>query len=113
MFTIKNFIKKGLLAAVSNLPKYKVILNAVGWLAKHTLTETDLAEINTRIYGSEAKYDLREFTKNGILDAVGKLPTYEVVRIAVEWNEKGVLNEADLAEINEKIEAQEAIEKEE
>ena len=105
MFSIKDFIKKGLLDAVGNLPKYKVILNAVGWLAKHTLTETDLAEINTRIYGSEVKFDLREFAKNGLLDAVGKLPTYEVVGIAVGWLEKGVLDEADLAEINAKIEA--------
>ena len=51
-------------------------------------------------------FSLREFIKKGLLDAVGKQADYQVIFNATGWLEKGVLNEADLAEINEKIEAQ-------
>lgn len=54
MFSIKDFIKKGLLDAVGKLPKYKVILNAAGWLEKGVLDEADLAEINEKIEALEA-----------------------------------------------------------
>lgn len=49
MFSLKEFVKKGLLDAVGRLADYQVILNAAGWLEKGVLDETDLAEINTRI----------------------------------------------------------------
>ena len=58
MFSIKDFIKKGLLDAVGNLPKYKVILNAAGWLEKGVLDETDLAEINAKIEALEAEQEM-------------------------------------------------------
>ena len=45
----------------------------------------------------------REFLKRGLLDGVGKLPTYYIVMNATGWYEKGVLTEDDLAEINEKL----------
>lgn len=51
-------------------------------------------------------FSLRDFIKKGLLDAVGKMADYQVIMNAVGWLEKGVLNETDLAEINEKIEAQ-------
>lgn len=54
-------------------------------------------------------FSLREFIKKGLLDAVGKMADYQVIMNAVGWLEKGVLNEADLAEINEKIEAQNVV----
>lgn len=49
MFSLREFIKKGLLKAVGNMADYQIILNAVGWLEKGVLTENDLAEIQTAI----------------------------------------------------------------
>ena len=49
MFSLKNFIKKGLLGAVGKMADYQVILNAVGWMEKGVLDEADLAEINAKI----------------------------------------------------------------
>lgn len=50
-------------------------------------------------------FSLKDFIKKGLLDAVGKMADYQVIFNAAGWMEKGVLDEADLAEINEKIEA--------
>ena len=50
-------------------------------------------------------FSLKNFIKTGLLDAVGKMADYQVIFNAVGWMEKGVLDEADLAEINAKIEA--------
>ena len=49
MFSLKDFIKKGLLDAVGKMADYQVILNAVGWFEKGVLLEEDLAEIKTTI----------------------------------------------------------------
>ena len=49
MFSLREFILKGLLDAVGNLPDYKVIMNAMGWYEKEVLTEEDLALINSKI----------------------------------------------------------------
>ena len=49
MFSLKNFVKKGLLDAVGNMADYQVILNAVGWMEKGVLDEADLAEISAKI----------------------------------------------------------------
>ena len=49
MFSLKNFIKKGLIDAVGKMADYKIILNAVGWFEKDVLEENDLAEIQTVI----------------------------------------------------------------
>lgn len=49
MFSLRNFVKTGLLQAVGQMANYQVILNAAGWLEKGVLTEADLAEINTAI----------------------------------------------------------------
>lgn len=50
-------------------------------------------------------FSFREFIKRGLLDAVGKMADYQVILNAAGWHEKGVLDEADLAEINAKIDA--------
>lgn len=55
-------------------------------------------------------FNLRDFIKKGLLDAVGKMADYQVILNAAGWHEKGVLDETDLAEINEKIEAQYPVE---
>ena len=51
-------------------------------------------------------FSLNAFIKKGLLDAVGKMADYQVILNSVGWMEKGVLSEADLAEISAKIEAQ-------
>lgn len=49
MFSLNNFIKKGLLDAVGKMADYQVILNSVGWMEKGVLDESDLAEISAKI----------------------------------------------------------------
>lgn len=51
-------------------------------------------------------FSLKDFIKKGLLDAVGKMADYQVILNSVGWMEKGVLDEADLADINAKINAQ-------
>ena len=51
-------------------------------------------------------FNLRKFIKTGLLDAVGKMADYQVILNAAGWHEKGVLEEADLAEIQTAIEKQ-------
>ena len=60
MFSLREFIKKGLLDAVGKMADYQVILNAAGWMEKGVLTEDDLAEINAKI---EAQYPAEEITE--------------------------------------------------
>ena len=57
MFTLKEFIKKGLIEAVGNMPDYKIRLSAAGWLEKDVLTEADLVEVDTAI---ESQYKVEE-----------------------------------------------------
>lgn len=49
MFSLREFIKEGLIKAVGKMADYQVILNAVGWYEKGVLEETDLAEIQAQI----------------------------------------------------------------
>ena len=58
-------------------------------------------------------FSLKSFVKKGLLDAVGKMADYQVILNSVGWMEKGVLDEADLAEISAKIDAQYVTEEEE
>lgn len=55
MFSLRDFIKKGLLDAVGKMADYQVILNASGWLEKGVLTEEDLAEIDAAITENNMK----------------------------------------------------------
>ena len=48
-------------------------------------------------------FNLRDFIKKGLLDAVGKMADYQVILNASGWLEKGVLTEDDLAEIDAAI----------
>ena len=57
MFTLKEFIKKGLIEAVGNMPDYKIRLSAAGWLEKDVLTEADLVDVDTAI---ESQYKVEE-----------------------------------------------------
>jgi len=57
MFSLRDFIKKGLLDAVGKMADYQVILNAAGWHEKGVLNEEDLAEISAKI---DAQYPAEE-----------------------------------------------------
>lgn len=55
-------------------------------------------------------FNLRDFIKKGLLNAVGKMADYQIILNSVGWMEKGILTEDDLAEINAAIESQYEIE---
>lgn len=48
-------------------------------------------------------FNLSSFIKNGFIAAVGKMADYQIILNAAGWFEKGVLSEADLAEIQAAI----------
>ena len=51
-------------------------------------------------------FNLRNFIKTGLINAVGKMADYQVMLNAAGWYEKGVLTTDDLAEIETLINAQ-------
>ena len=53
MFSLKKFIKRGLLDAIGKMETYSIILNAAGWQEKGVLTKSDLAEIEAAIDAQE------------------------------------------------------------
>ena len=57
-------------------------------------------------------FSLKNFIKAGFLGAVGRMADYQIILNAAGWMEKGVLDEADLMEIQEAIEAQHTVEEE-
>ena len=57
MFSLHDFIKKGLLNAVGKMADYQVILNSAAWMEKGVLTEDDLAEIQTAIDAQHVDMD--------------------------------------------------------
>lgn len=48
-FTLKSYIKRGLIAAVGKMADYQIILNSAGWMEKGVLSEDDLMEIQAAI----------------------------------------------------------------
>lgn len=46
---------------------------------------------------------LKDFIKRGLIEAIGRKPTYQIILDAVGWHDKGVLSEDDLAEIQNAI----------
>ena len=60
MFSLKEFLKKGLLDAVGKMADYKIILNAAGWYDKGVLDDDDLVDI-------QAEIDKRNFAEEEIL----------------------------------------------
>lgn len=50
-------------------------------------------------------FNLKDFVKKGLMDAVGKMADYQVILNASGWLEKGVLTEEDLEEIDMAIES--------
>ena len=62
-FTLKNYIKRGLIAAVGKMADYQIILNSVGWMEKGVLTEDDLMEIQVEI---DAQYPQTDEPAEGL-----------------------------------------------
>ena len=62
MFSLKEFLKKGLLDAVGRKPTYWIVLNAAGWLEKGALLEEDLKEINDALEAFDAEKDIEPET---------------------------------------------------
>ena len=60
MFSLKEFIKEGLIKAVGKMADYQVILNAAGWHEKGVLEESDLAEIQTVINSQDPNSETPE-----------------------------------------------------
>lgn len=50
-------------------------------------------------------FSLKEFIKNGLVKAVGKMSDYQIILNAAGWHEKGVLDESDLEEVQNAIDA--------
>lgn len=44
-------------------------------------------------------FNLREFVKGGLYKAIGFMNDYQIMLNAAGWYEKGVLTDADLAEL--------------
>ncbi len=51
-------------------------------------------------------FSLTTFIKGGFIKAVGHMADYQIILNAAGWLEKGVLTEADLADIQAAIDAQ-------
>ena len=62
-FTLKNYIKRGLIAAVGKMADYQIILNSVGWMEKGVLSEEDLADIQAAI---DAQYPQTDEPTEGL-----------------------------------------------
>ena len=62
-FTLKNYIKRGLIAAVGKMADYQIILNSAGWMEKGVLTEDDLMEIQAAI---DAQYPQTDESAEGL-----------------------------------------------
>lgn len=51
-------------------------------------------------------FSFRETLKNAFIKAIGKRADYDIILAAAEWVNKGVLVEADIAEIQTAIDEQ-------
>ena len=62
MFSLKEFVKNGLLKAVGKMADYQVILNANGYYEKGVLTEDDLSELQAMIEEKNAESEAEDKT---------------------------------------------------
>lgn len=77
MFSIRIFVKSGLLKAIGNMADYQIILNAAGWLEKGVLEESDLAEIQAAIEANEIAKSEASENVNVIEDQVSESENIE------------------------------------
>lgn len=57
-------------------------------------------------------FNLRDFIKTGLIDAIGKMADYQIILNAAGWYEKGVLIEDDLAELQVRIDTKNTLNQE-
>lgn len=50
-------------------------------------------------------FDLKRFVVDGLLNAIGKQADYQVIFNALGWQQRGVLDDADLSKIQQQIDA--------
>ena len=88
MFTLRSFIKKGLLEAIGKMADYQIILNAAGWLEKNVLEEEDLVEIEQAIedYHKKEEEEKGLQTSNNIEDSLEE---------EIEETEEPIINEEE------------------
>lgn len=82
MFSLKEFIKSGLLKAIGKMADYQIILNAAGWLEKGVLEESDLAEIQTAINGQYS--EIKPLFNENVHEEVSEVVTEDVTENANE-----------------------------
>lgn len=58
-------------------------------------------------------FNLKDFIKNGLLDAVGHMADYQIILNAAGWFDKSVLTEDDLSEIENAIKIKNIVAQEE
>lgn len=59
-FSLREFIKKGLLDGVGKMADYQIILNAGGWYNQNVLLQEDLAEIQAKIDKKNTPVEVEE-----------------------------------------------------
>ena len=64
MFSLKDFIKRGLILAIGKKADYEIILASANWLEKGVLIEEDLAEIQAEI---EKQYVAKNEPENEVM----------------------------------------------
>lgn len=104
-FKLSEYIKSGLLEAVGKLPNFKIKIASIKWLLEGKFIELDLIDINKEINGS-SEFKLNVYAKESLIEAIGNLPSYEIKMTSLDWLEKGILLEEDLAEIQSAIDRQ-------
>lgn len=67
MFSLREFIKKGLLAGVGKMADFQIILKAAGWFEKGVLLEEDLIEIEAAI---EAKIEAQKQAEENPIEII-------------------------------------------
>lgn len=50
-------------------------------------------------------FNLAEFIKRGLIEAIGNMADYQIILNAAGWYDKGVLDQGDLIEIQQAIDA--------
>ena len=71
MFSLRDFVKKGLIDAIGKMADYQVVLNAAGWLEKSVLSEDDLAEIDAIISAQHLEEEASESDYQAALEEMG------------------------------------------
>ena len=65
MFSFRDFIRKGFLAAVGKMATHQIILNAGGYYEKGVLTAEDLEQISAAIVAAEATERTEDTEQSG------------------------------------------------